>query len=294
MESRLDLLLDAVRDEPPSDELFVAAVMAHARADAARRRRIVRMLTGPAAVAAAAVIALGAGIATLVRSTNPPDTALHVARPSSPANRPSSTATIPGAVAKPGETSGRPEVQRSGQLEWGYESDASAYALDRASGLRLETKISTTQFDTNVPQTVTLTLRNTSNHAVAVSSVTGCTLLVSAYPTNGAAADNRDALPWQCATSPDNPSSTTFVLKPNGQRVAQATVVLPASGEWSIVGMCRCTSEPASKAPQNTSDPLGSLNDLGRLATGLPLGPGTDEPARSSGLVTPPIHVEAH
>ncbi|HYZ91604.1 MAG TPA: hypothetical protein VFA34_04320 [Actinomycetota bacterium] len=291
MEPRLDMLLDAAREPSPPDEPFVGAVMARVRADAARRRRIARMLTGPAAIAAASLIALGAGIATLVRSTNTPESALHVARPVVPTSEQSTAAPANGTPARPA-TGTTPEVHRTGDLEWGYTSEASAYAVDHATGLRLETKIATTEFDTNVPQTVTMTLRNTGNHAVAVSSLSGCPLLVSAYPTHGAAAGNREALPWQCASSSARPSST-FVLKPGGQHVGQATVVLPSNGEWSIVGMCRCTSEPATKTPEKTSDPLGGLGELARLATGSPAGAGSERPARSSGLVTPPIRVEA-
>ncbi len=293
MESRLDVLLEVTRDEPPADDAFVDAVMTKARADVANRRRFVRLLTGPTAVAAAAVIALGAGFAALVRSTSPsperPQQALHTDAPTI-GRGPSSTEGRGEAGGERGGVSS--PTQRSGDLEWGYESDASAFALDRSTGLRLETTLSATEFDAGVPQRITLTLRNTSKRAVAVSSLDGCALMVRAYPTGEATDDNRDAVPWQCATSRDGPSGA-FVLKPNGQHVADATVVLGAPGEWSIVGMCRCTHKPAEDGmPEKDPRVLEGLTQLG---ADLPGTPGTDRPAETPvrGLVTPPIRVEA-
>lgn len=294
MESRLDVLLELTREEPPTDDAFVAAVMETARADLARRHTVSRLLTTPAAIAAAAVIILGAGVAALVRATSP-----------SPTGRPSAIQTVApsmgaretGLPSDPSKAGGKTEgvpaqTHRSGDLEWGYESDASAFALDHSTGLRLETTLAATEFDASVPQQITLTLRNTSKRAVAVSSLDGCALMVRAYPTGEAAGDNRDAVPWQCATSRDGPSGT-FVLKPNGQHVADATVVLGAPGEWSIVGMCRCTQKPADeRTPEK--DPR-AVDGLTQLGADLPSSPGADQPLETSrgGLVTPPIRVEA-
>jgi hypothetical protein len=186
---------------------------------------------------------------------------------------------------------------RKGDLEWGYRSDATAFAFDHATGLRLETKLYRTEFDTGVPQRVTLTLRNTGSQAIVVSGLKDCALVVVASPAEGSAAESTDASTRQCATTegerPSAQPSGPIVLKPGGQRVANATVVLATSGDWSVVGMCECSYGPVGRERGDPKDdPLGDLGRLAEFGVDLPVvSQRSAEPNKR--LVTPPIRVTA-
>ena len=181
---------------------------------------------------------------------------------------------------------------RSGDLEWGYASGTSAYAVDHETGLRLDTKIGRTEFDTDVPQRVTLKLTNTGRRPIAVSAPGGCALMVNAYPADSVA----DEHSWRCATASGETAVSagdSFVLKPGGSHTADATIVL-ADGDWSVVGMCRCSYEASAKSsPRPDDNPIDELPELG---TGLLADPTPEQRTADKGspsLVTPPIRVKA-
>lgn len=293
MDSRLDDLLELVKQPQPDDELFVRRVIAQIRPEAQRtpRSSVIRY----AAAAAAAVVLLAGGATALIRSTGgTPEanlaTTLGAAtpRPAPPPatgdKRAPSEGTVDGGSAEGNKTF------HDGDREWGYTSKTSSYAIDHETGLRLRTEIYRTEFDTDVPQRVTLTLSNNGKRPITVSSREGCALMVAAYPTD---AQGADAQSWQCATSGDPTGRTEeFVLAPGERHSADATIVLGARGDWSVVGMCRCSY---GRAPTPTSKPDGDvLDDLARFGAQLPTLP-VEQPEPGSGerLVTPPIRVKA-
>ncbi len=295
MDSRLDALLELTREPFPADEPFVANVMAGVRSKRQRVWRKQRALARPLALAAAAAIIVGGGVAALVRSTAVmPDAALelappaHTGAPTAPGGQP----IVPPSVSvPPAGDAERAQTFRRGDLEWGYVSGTSAYAVDHETGLRLDTQIYRTEVDTDVPQRVTLKLSNTGDQPIAVTAPGGCSLMVGAYSADS----DREEQPWRCATSPEDaraPAADRFVLEPGGQRVADATIVL-TDGDWGLVGMCRCsyeTAEPSTPEPEG-----GPLDDLPELGSSLPVYPTPQRPAEDgpSSLVTPPIRVKA-
>jgi hypothetical protein len=285
----LDAILDATREPLPGDDGFSSSVVARVIQDASRKRPRMQLVT-----VAAAVILLAGAVAALVRSTGPSgERALETNH--------GGRATVHPAPASPAGTSGRPAIppgraaahtpvtHREGSLEWGYKTDTSAYTFDHETGLRLEMEIYRTQLDTDAPHRVTLRIENKSKRPATVNAPHGCGLVVAAFPADR----SHDPTPWRCAT-PDNPSltrqtSNTFVLEPGQRRTAEATVVLPTSGDWAIVGMCQCTFGPV-----RTSDPVMDPLDLMSVAGALPIGsPDRVDRSAPHGLATPPIRVRA-
>ncbi len=295
MESRLDSLLELTRQPLPRDDLFVAKVMASARADRRRRGRLARRFTGPAAIAAAAVIAIGGGVAALVRSTSEPPGSAAQNVLTQPKTGETSDESVPSVVEQALPSVRVPasdEPQRTfkrGDREWGYTSKTRAFAVDHETGLRLDTEVYRTQFDTDVPQQVTLTLRNDGDRPVAVEAPEGCAMMIGVYPADGTDAE---AYPWRCATPTDGSQGSRFVLQPGQRRSADATVVLGATGDFGLVGMCRCTY--ASAAPSSPTPQPNPLEDLPLMSAQFPLRPTPEEPAASDdgSLVTPPIRVQ--
>lgn len=290
----IDALLYRTRERHPADDGFVDGVMTGLRTDLQRTRSRRRTVLQPLALAAAAAIIVGSGVAALVRSTDvTPDAAMQT------------TDTLTHERATPGRMeeqapavsvppAGDPETGssvRRGDLEWGYGSGTSAYAVDHDTGLRLDTLISRTEFDTDVPQRVRLKLTNTGRRPVAVSAPGGCALMVNAYPDDSVADDHS----WRCASSADGtqlPAAESFVLKPGGTHVGEVTIVL-ADGDWQVVGMCRCSYEASAKSsPRPDTHPIDELPAFG---TGLLLEPTPERTAKAESprLVTPPIRVKA-
>lgn len=288
-ESRLDTLLELTREPLPADERFVADVMDRVRARDGRHRRT---LAKPLALAAAAVLVVAGGVAALVTSTGEPrDAALQTVPEArtSPGIDPSEPPVSPAlSDVPPPPPAGRASVRR-GDLEWGYGSGRSAYAVDHESGLRLDTQVQRTELDTDVPQRVTLRLTNIGDAPVIVSAPGGCALIAGAYPAD--APDESHA--WRCASSSDGAPADRFVLEPGEKHVADATMVL-ADGDWSVVGMCRCTYETTETTPEPAPqpNPLDGLPELG--SSGVPLRPSPEQPAETEekSLVTPPIRVK--
>lgn len=291
----LDALLERTREPQPADDGFVRRVMDDALADRRRVRRRRRVMLQPLALAAAAAIIVGGGVAALVRSTDvAPDVAIDATH--APTTRLPTTAgrtqeQMPTVSVPPVAPGGTTSIRR-GDLEWGYGSGTSAFAVDHETGLRLDTQLSRTEFDTDVPQRVTLKLTNTGRRPLAVSAPGGCALMVNAYPADSGADDHS----WRCASAsgdPRVPGAQSFVLKPGGSHVAEATIVL-ANGDWNVVGMCRCSYGAAAKSsPRPDDNPIDEIPELG---TGLLANPSPEQRAADKGspsLVTPPIHVKA-
>lgn len=304
METKLDIVLDIVREPHPSDDLFVGRVMADIRADSIRRARRRRFFARPAAAAAAVAIVVGGAAAAIVRSNAPaPDVALPATQEGDAADEPVPNAPPVSAPAKRSEAKSGTEpggfgVYRDGDREWGYESETKAYAVDNETGLRLETEVYRNEFDTDVPHRVTLTLRNTGERPVAITAPKGCELVVAAYPEEGRD-DGDDTYAWQCASSGEAPGASRdaerFVMGAGEKRVAEATVVLGTSGDWRVVGMCQCSFEGADRAEPSDPAPLdGPLKDIGELGAELPALPEAPRSSeQSKGLITPPIRVKA-
>ncbi|MGH2758981.1 MAG: hypothetical protein ACRDKJ_05380 [Actinomycetota bacterium] len=295
MESRLDAVLERTREPQPVDERFVRSVIAEARADRQRVRRRRRVVLQPLALAAAAAIIVGSGVAALVRSTDvTPDAAMDTTQaptiaPTTPGRVQEQTPAVP---VPPAADVGETTSVRRGDLEWGYASGTSAYAVDHETGLRLDTQISKTEFDTDVPQRIRLKLTNTGRRPVAVSAPGGCALMVNVYPDDSVADDHS----WRCANASDEPGvpgTDSFVLGPGGTHVGEATIVL-ANGDWRVVGMCRCSYQTAAKSsPRPDDNPIDELPELG---TGLLSNPTPEQRTADKGsptLVTPPIRVKA-
>lgn len=303
MDAKLDALLEFTRDPDPRDDLFVAGVMAHARADNARRAYRRRMYTRPTALAAAVVIIVGGAVAALVRTGDTPGDVALEPTPS----RPIVTRADPGETReRPSRTTGSAaaptdalRTQREGDREWGYASETTAYTVDHSTGLRLQTRIARTEIDTGVPQSVTLTLTNTGSRELIVSTPRGCALMVAAYIADEADENDTETQPWQCATTRDEAGTPqqdeSFVMEPGDTMTGEATIVLGAAGDWRLVGMCRCSYRTAgAPTPKPSADPLDGLPPVAAL-TLPPAPPSEDRPAEQSekDLVTPPIHVRA-
>ena len=302
MDAKLDALLEFTRESDPNDDLFVGSVMALVRGDNARRAHRRRMYTRPTVLAAAVVIILGGAVAALVRTSDTPrDVALDPAPhrstetrsdPSEPRERPSR------AAGSASEQDDPPRTQRTGDLEWGYADETTAYTVDHSTGLRLQTEIPRTEIDTGVPQRVTLTLANTGSRALLVSAPRGCALMVAAYIADEGDENDTETQPWQCATMRDEAGTPTqdesFVMQPDDKITGEATIVLGTAGEWRLVGMCRCSYRPAdAPTPKPSADPLDGLPPV--AVTLPPVGPSEERPAEQPAkeLVTPPIHVRA-
>lgn len=298
MDAKLDALLHFVREPEPSDDTFVGATLASVRAHEERRTRRRRMLTRPAAAAVAAVVVLSGAVAAVVRIDDARQhegavDALHEHTQGVGPDEAAREHAPPPADVTPNE------LQFGEETDWGYADEHTAYAVDRETGLRLQTTVADTEIETGTPQTVTVSLVNTGERTVAVDAPRRCALLVGAYLANdGSRPSDEPAHPWQCTTTSDASSTQQderFVLEPGDTLIGEATIALSAAGDWRLVGMCRCTfraaDEPAPKP--DAGDPLDGLPPL--VSAASPLLPPPDRTAEegSTGLVTPPIRVRA-
>jgi hypothetical protein len=285
--------------ELPSDEAFVQRVLSDVRSFETRRfgRRSLRrpMVFGITAVVLATT---GAVAAVVGHNPEPPrqqqpapskgTATVHVAtaRPATPsaARSVASDKTKPSTDAKPASR--------------GFLSDHTSYALDEKTGLRLETETYTNEFAIGKTHRVTLTLDNTGRDAIAFSAPKDCALQLMAFPAGGAGAQNGSPtdptarFTWVCAGSDADPRADAlkdkFVLQPGDRKTADAFIDLKEAGEWTIVGMCRCSySRIAPTATPAKSDPLSDL-----LGDALP-SPLLPERSDGKNLTTPPIRVRA-
>lgn len=307
MEDRLDLLLADVRPPEPEDDGFTDRVMFAVSNDLEggrvwRRNR--RFFTRPAVLASAAVLVAGGALAA-VRTTTAPEKDIASPAPSASAKvtvgtaAPSASAAgvpSPGAAVTTGTTPGgakASKVYRSGNYEWGYTSSHTAYVLDKASGLRLETETHTNDFAVGKPQRVTLTLVNTSSQPLGIYAPNGCALSASAYGDDGSTADPSE-LPTStsggqtsCGGGGATGQAERFVLAAGGSRTVDAEIELPAGGNWAVIGSCQCNLVN----PDDSSD--DPVNDLTKVVVGATVGTATTGTTESSDnrLFTPAIRV---
>lgn len=311
MVDRLDVLLEAARPPEPSDDGFTELVMVRVRAHADRRSRgYRRFFTRPVVLAAAAVLVTGGALAavrSVTESAEEPAAAPPAAeerdvttRPTAPEVTTSVTeAEAPLAPVSGGEVSAGPTSWRDGDLEWGYTSDHTSYALDHSTGLRLETETYTNSFEAGKPYKVTVTLSNTGSRALGIYSPDGCALSVAAFAAaqrendpaafDPGAAETSGSDAWRCAGTDTRTGGRAqkWLLAPGSSRTRDTDIVLEETGTWGIVGMCRCEIVDADEAE---SDPLDSLTGL---LVGIPAEEGDQSKGPSYVLVTPPIQVRA-
>jgi hypothetical protein len=295
---QLDLLLESVREDEPTDEAFVQRVMADVRVDETRRTGR-RRLRHPMVIGiSAAIVVTGGAVAALVGTNPTTDEAAQATR------RPAIVVTSqePEQVA-PRATQARPASEPAPEstttpVGAGYPTDHSSFIVDEETGLMLRTDTHTNAFTTSKPQRVTLTLENTGGYPIALSASQGCALQVMAYGAEDATAPDTSLLTdpdgkfeWVCAGSDADPRSgdgdETWVLAPGERRTADAVLVLPEAGAWKVSGMCRCDYNQVKPTPFETSDPLA---DLTNRALPSPLLP---EQPDGRNLVTPAIGIRA-
>jgi hypothetical protein len=314
METKLDAILELAREPEPSDEPFVGRVMVTVRADAERRWRRRRAIARPAILGVAAVLVTGGAVAAFVRSIGP-DQAADVnvrttrgaavtARPSTRTTAaPASTEFPTQAVAGDGPGS---ETFRRDDLEWGYTSEHSAYVLDTRTGLRLQTETYVNEVTTGRPHVVTLTLANLGDRPIGISSGEGCALSVAAYHSDERGGGDPSA--FDNPTSPKDPQSSNtwcatggkqqpekFVLRPGDVRTADIRIVLSQSGNWAVLGMCRCTYGRGESGPTRPTPEKDAVNELDRVGVDVPALPSplVSNERDSKRLFTPPIRVLA-
>lgn len=317
MKSSLDAILELTRDPDPVDERFVARVMEPVRSAAQRRSRRRRSVTRPAILGIAAVLVTSGAVAALVRSVAPertPDVNVHstqgtgvTGRGSSAGERSAVDRNIPTqAVAGDGASSSG--TFRSNDLEWGYTSQHTSYVLDTRTGLRLETETYQNEVLTGRPHRITLTLANLGNRPIGVSTADGCALSVIAYhdeqsdgsgdpsafrdPTS--TKDPQRSNTWCAARGKEDPEK--FVLKPGDVRTVDIRISLGRSGNWAVLGMCRCSYTGGSDSvPARPTPEKDAARELGRVGLDFPALPSPVDSQKSSGkrLFTPPIGVLA-
>jgi hypothetical protein len=307
MEDRLDLLLADVRPSEPEDDGFSDRVMLAVRSDLDGRRswgRKRRFFTRPAVLASAAVLIAGGALAAVSTTTAPEKDAA--------SREPSATASIIVGTAAPSVTAGAPAadgtvhtdtveapgepartVYKSGSYEWGYTSPHTAYVLDHATGLRLQTETYGNEFSVGKAQRVTLTLTNTSSRPLGIYAPNGCALSASAFGDDGRSADPSKVptSPTDARTECSDKSSTgtaeRFVLGAGGSRTADAEITLPSGGNWGVIGACECN---LVNPDDDGEDPV---NDLTKLVIGATVGDvGTETTSSDYRLFTPAIRIE--
>ncbi len=304
MSDQLDLLLDSVREPEPFDETFVASVMAEVTRIDAKRSYRRRGLRRPLVMGIAAGIVVTGGAVAAVVGTNPsndearatkaPPAAVTVS--ATPDDRRAS-ADAPATQAAPADD---PAPARTKTPKGaGYASDHSAFIVDEETGLLLQTDTHSAAFTVGKAQRVTLTMENTGDFPIAMSAPDGCPLQVMAYgadegvgtPDSSLLTDPRGRFEWVCAGSDDDPRDPSedqaWVLAPGERTTADAFLVLPEGGDWTVNGMCRCDYKQVKPTPVPKSDPLTQLT---RRALPSPLLP---EQPDGKNLVTPPIAVRA-
>ena len=302
MSDALDLLLDLAREEHPSDDGFVARVMADVRQDEQRtwRRSVLRR---PMVIGAAAAVLVTGGTVAAVVGTNPGPERTQAPKTSAPVDdvrKPSTSVTVtaaPAPVTKPRAAAPAPSKVVTDTS--GFLTDHTAFIRDAKTGLLLQTETYTNEFVVGKDHRVTITLENTGTKPVRFSAARGCALQVMAFPegSNSAPAyqapeDYSGRFEWECAGSDADPRTQPFtedfVLAPGERRTADAYVKIGSAGEWKIGGMCRCSySRQDDVGTPPKSDPLTELFRRALPSALLP------EPSDGRDLVTPGIIVRA-
>jgi hypothetical protein len=297
MIDKLDLLLEQVREDHPFDETFVQNVMHDVRVDELRRARRRAMRRPTVTMIAAAALITGGAVAAVV-GTNPAerDRAAEASKPPAAiveADPPTTSAPKTAASVKAIES---PDV--GAVVPEGFTTKHTSFVLDEKTGLRLQTETYSNIFQVNREHRVTLTLENTGRHPISISAAKGCGLQVMASQngdpgsmTSGQPAESND-LAWVCAGSSGDPrvpvTEEQYVLAPGERRTADSMLRLRDEGDWSLIGVCRCTYtqvHPSSPMPKKDL-----LSDVARRALPSPLLP---EQPDGENLSTPAIRVIA-
>lgn len=322
----LDTLLMEAREPEPYDDGFTDRVMASVRSDTPIWWRRRRFLTRPTALAAAALLVAGGALATVQTVTDrPPEVPVQATQTTDLAEGAPAEAeklVAPVGPQTPAEAVADGSVSKhNGSTEWGFDNEHAAYVIDHETGLRLDTESYTNTFTRAEPHRVTLTLTNTGEEPLGISSRSGCVLAVAAFRDEGqdsAAFASADDGSWQCASPAETDATkridrgSKFVLAPGESLSADAELVLESSGDWVVVGMCRCTvvapedgetgdpdEGPVDELPDidfGTLDPgaLGSSDAPDEDALGPPtqLTDPTWSGERSARMITPPIRIQ--
>jgi hypothetical protein len=297
MIDKLDLLLEQVREPEPFDETFVQSVMQEVRVTEMQPSRWSSLRRPTVTMIAAAALITGGAVAAVV-GTNPverdraaekPRAATSVTVTDAPVDIPKVSAPVVGAKD--------PAASVADLAPEGFTTKHTSYITDAATGLRLETETYTNTFELDREHRVTLTLENTGRHPISISAAKGCGLQVlgsqkgdPSASASGEPAEYSDDLAWVCAGSTADPrvavANERYVLAPGERRVADSFIRLRSVGEWSLVGVCRCTYTQVRPTPVPKDD--DPLSDLARRALPSPLLP---EQPDGSNLATPAIRV---
>ena len=266
MSSRsLDQLLEQARLPEPDDGGFTEIVIQSIRTRRAPRRLRRRFVTRPAVFAAAAVLATGGALAaamtTTTRVTNSSQSTAQPARGKPSQHTVASAAVSPGTAATPASGSrvaptsaatATPKVVRTfhnASYEWGYTSAHASYVLDKRTGLRFAIDTRAVSVKAGRSHDVTVTLTNTTDKPVGISSQSGCAISLAAWRGSagnasvvpGTGHDPSKAQVWTCADGSDARASGNeqFLLAPGGVKTQTIKVTL-ASGDWATAAVCRC------------------------------------------------------
>jgi len=303
----LDQLLEQARVPEPDDDGFTDVVMQRIRTPRTVRRFRSRFVTRPVVIAAAAVLATGGALAAAVTGTTRiTNSAQSTAKPAQTKAAPHAAASGPASSEKAGHTaSTEPTVQASpataapkvvrtyhnAAYEWGYTSTHASYVLDKETGLRFAVDTRAMTVKAGRAHDVTVTLTNTTDKPVGISSQSGCAISVAAWRGSagsgsvmpGTANDPSKAQVWTCADGTDARAggNEEFLLGPGGVKTQTVRVTLP-SGDWAASAVCRCDVV-------TSVNPGGgmTLHGLDSIVTGqAPTGGG-------SNLVTPLVAVKS-
>lgn len=325
---QLDTLLIEAREPEPYDDGFTDRVMASVRSDTPIWWRRRRFLTRPTALAAAALLVAGGALAAVQTVTDRPGAEVpeqttqttDLAEGAAPSEAEELVAPV-GPQASAEAIADGPISKQNGSTEWGFDNEHAAYVIDHETGLRLDTESYTNTFTRAEPHRVTLTLTNTGEEPLGISSSSGCVLAVAAFPDedqDSAAFARADDGSWECASPAETDATkrvdrgSKFVLAPGESLSADTELVLEASGDWVVVGMCRCTvvSPEDEETRDPDEDPVDDLPDIdfGALDPGtLGSGDAPDEDElgsstqltdptrsgeRSARMITPPIRIQ--
>ena len=192
----LDQLLEQARLPEPDDDGFTEIVIQSIRTRRAPLRFRRRFVTRPAVLAAAAVLATGGALAAAVTSTRVTNGSHSTAQPaqskpsphtlaSAPASPGTATTPATGArVAPASQATATPKVVRTfhnSSYEWGYTSAHASYVLDKRTGLRFAIDTRAVSVKAGRAHDVTVTLTNTTDKPVGISSQGGCAISVAAW-----------------------------------------------------------------------------------------------------------------
>jgi hypothetical protein len=173
-------------------------------------------------------------------------------------------------------------------FEWGFTSPHTSYVLDKRTGLRFVIDTRATSVKAGRVHDVTVSLTNTTDKPVGISSQNGCAISVAAWRGSagdatappGVGRNPAKAQVWTCADGTDPRSGTgeEFLLGAGGVRTETVKVTLPG-GSWATAAVCRC-------------DVVTAVDPGAGMTLGVD-GVVTQAPTGGSSLLTPPVGVKA-